>query len=49
MMAAASDMFEFGVKVQVLRRGTLFGQRANQLFAVYRDHAAPALLAGTPR
>ena len=40
MMAAASDMFELGVKVQVLRRGTLFGQRANQLFAVYRDHAS---------
>jgi PfaD family protein len=40
MMAAASDMFELGVKVQVLRRGTLFGQRANQLLAVYRDHAS---------
>jgi trans-AT polyketide synthase/acyltransferase/oxidoreductase domain-containing protein len=37
-MAAAADMFEMGVKVQVLRRGTLFAARANRLFEVYRQH-----------
>lgn len=35
-MAAAADMFEMGVKVQVLRRGTLFAARANRLYDVYR-------------
>jgi PfaD family protein len=38
IMAPASDMFELGVKVQVLRRGTMFGPRANQLYQIYRDH-----------
>lgn len=37
-MAAAADMFEMGVKVQVLRRGTLFAARANRLHDLYRDH-----------
>jgi PfaD family protein len=35
MMAPAADMFELGVKVQVLRRGTLFGPRAARLYEVY--------------
>jgi PfaD family protein len=39
-MAAAADMFEMGVKVQVLRRGTLFAVRANRLYDVYRAHAS---------
>jgi PfaD family protein len=39
-MAAAADMFELGVKLQVLRRGTLFAARANKLYEVYRDHAS---------
>ena len=30
-MAPAADMFELGVEVQVLRRGTLFAQRAARL------------------
>lgn len=34
-MAPASDMFELGVKLQVLRRGTLFPGRAAQLYEVY--------------
>ncbi|OZM70809.1 2-nitropropane dioxygenase [Amycolatopsis antarctica] len=38
IMAPASDMFELGVKVQVLRRGTMFGPRANQLYQIYRDY-----------
>ncbi|WP_224389754.1 PfaD family polyunsaturated fatty acid/polyketide biosynthesis protein [Pseudonocardia sp. ICBG1293] len=46
MMAPASDMFELGVKVQVLRRGTMFGPRANLLYQVYRDH--PSLEAVPP-
>jgi trans-AT polyketide synthase, acyltransferase and oxidoreductase domains len=37
-MAAAADMFEMGVKVQVLRRGTLFAARANRLYELYREH-----------
>lgn len=37
-MAAAADMFELGVKVQVLKRGTLFSARANQLYRVYHRY-----------
>jgi len=37
MMASASDMFEQGVKVQVLKRGTLFAMRANRLFDLHRS------------
>ncbi|NWH09674.1 MAG: PfaD family polyunsaturated fatty acid/polyketide biosynthesis protein [Alphaproteobacteria bacterium] len=37
-MAPAADMFEMGVKVQVLRRGTLFAQRGQKLFDLYRAH-----------
>ncbi len=37
-MAPASDMFEAGVDVQVLKRGTLFAMRGRQLYALYRDH-----------
>jgi PfaD family protein len=39
-MAAAADMFEMGVRVQVLRRGTLFAARANRLYDLYRAHAS---------
>ena len=35
MMAPAADMFELGVRVQVLRRGTLFGPRASQLYDLF--------------
>lgn len=34
-MAPASDMFEMGVKVQVLKRGTMFAQRASRLYDLY--------------
>jgi trans-AT polyketide synthase/acyltransferase/oxidoreductase domain-containing protein len=37
-MAPAADMFELGVEVQVLRRGTLFAQRARRLYELYREH-----------
>ncbi|ODU00400.1 MAG: 2-nitropropane dioxygenase [Planctomycetes bacterium SCN 63-9] len=35
-MAPAADMFEMGVKVQVLKRGTMFPMRAAKLFEIYR-------------
>ncbi len=38
VMAPAADMFELGVKVQVLKRGTLFGVRAAQLYELYRGY-----------
>jgi trans-AT polyketide synthase/acyltransferase/oxidoreductase domain-containing protein len=34
-MAPAADMFELGVKVQVLKRGTMFAARALRLYEVY--------------
>ncbi|MGD9301031.1 MAG: PfaD family polyunsaturated fatty acid/polyketide biosynthesis protein, partial [Desulfobacterales bacterium] len=34
-MAPAADMFELGVKVQVLKRGTMFPQRAAKLYDLY--------------
>jgi PfaD family protein len=35
-MAPAADMFEMGVKVQVLKRGTMFAMRAAKLYELYR-------------
>ena len=40
VMAPAADMFELGVEVQVLKRGTMFGVRAKKLYEVYRTHAS---------
>ncbi len=37
-MAPAADLFEFGGKVQVLRRGTLYASRAAKLYEVYLGH-----------
>ncbi|MER6562572.1 PfaD family polyunsaturated fatty acid/polyketide biosynthesis protein [Streptomyces sp. NPDC001027] len=37
-MAPASDMFELGVRLQVLRRGTLFPGRAAQLYEAYQTY-----------
>jgi PfaD family protein len=39
-MAPAADMFEMGVKVQVLKRGTMFAMRAGKLYDIYRSVAA---------
>jgi trans-AT polyketide synthase/acyltransferase/oxidoreductase domain-containing protein len=39
IMAPAADMFEMGVKVQVLKRGTMFAMRAAKLYELYRAHA----------
>ncbi len=40
IMAPAADMFELGVKVQVLKRGTLFAVRAQKLYELFRHHAS---------
>ena len=40
IMAPAADMFEMGVKVQVLRHGTLFAPRALKLYELYRAYSA---------
>lgn len=40
IMAPAADMFEMGVDVQVLRRGTLFAVRARKLYELYRAHSS---------
>ncbi len=37
-MAPSPDMFEMGVKVQVLKRGTMFASRASTLRELYRAH-----------
>jgi PfaD family protein len=37
-MAPAADMFEMGVKVQVLKRGTMFPMRAAKLYELYRQY-----------
>jgi PfaD family protein len=37
-MAPASDMFELGVELQVLKRGTLFGARAKKLYEIYNRY-----------
>lgn len=36
-MAPAADMFEMGVEVQVLKRGTLFAARGHKLREIYRS------------
>ena len=39
-MAPASDMFEMGVTVQVLKRGTMFAQRGHRLAEFHRRYAS---------
>jgi trans-AT polyketide synthase, acyltransferase and oxidoreductase domains len=38
VMAPAADMFEMGVKVQVLKRGTMFSMRGSKLYDIYRTY-----------
>ena len=38
IMAPAADMFEMGVKVQVLKRGTMFSMRGAKLYDIYRNY-----------
>lgn len=37
-MAPAVDMFEMGVKLQVLKRGSMFAMRGNKLYEFYRAY-----------
>ncbi|MGB3733535.1 MAG: PfaD family polyunsaturated fatty acid/polyketide biosynthesis protein [Ilumatobacter sp.] len=37
-MAPAADMFELGVDLQVLKRGTMFAPRAKKLYELYRTY-----------
>ncbi len=37
-MAPSGDMFEMGVKVQVVKRGTMFAIRAQKLYELYRAY-----------
>lgn len=39
-MCPASDMFEMGGKVQVLKRGTMYPQRAQRLYDIYKTYAS---------
>jgi len=38
-MAPAADMFEMGVNLQVLKRGTMFAMRAAKLYQLYQNHS----------
>ena len=40
VMAPAADMFEMGVKVQVLKHGTMFAMRGRKLYEIYREYAS---------
>lgn len=37
-MAPAADMFELGIELQVLKRGTMFAPRAKTLYELYRSY-----------
>jgi PfaD family protein len=49
MAAPASDMFEMGVDLQVLKRGTLFGPRAKKLYAYYTKYKSIDEIPATER
>lgn len=54
VMAPAADMFELGVKVQVLKRGTMFAQRGAKLYEAWKacdsiEAVPPALRASIER
>ena len=48
-MAPAADMFEMGVKLQVLKRGTMFPMRAAKLYDLYARHNSVDDLAASER
>jgi PfaD family protein len=48
-MAPAADMFEMGVKVQVLKRGTMFPMRAAKLYELYRSYPSLEAIPATER
>jgi trans-AT polyketide synthase, acyltransferase and oxidoreductase domains len=49
MMAPSADMFELGARVQVLRRGTMFGVRAQRLYDLYCAHESIDALPASER
>lgn len=49
IMAPAADMFEMGVEVQVLRRGTMFAPRARKLYELYRSYGSLELIPAAER
>ncbi len=49
IMAPAADMFEMGVEVQVLRRGSMFAPRARKLYELYRGYASLEQIPGDER
>jgi PfaD family protein len=49
IMAPAADMFELGVKVQVLKRGTMFGVRAAKLYEAYVAYPSLQAIPAEPR
>lgn len=48
-MAPAADMFEMGVRVQVLKRGTMFPMRAAKLYDLYRANPGLESLPATDK
>jgi PfaD family protein len=46
IMAPASDMFEMGVNLQVLKRGSMFGPRAKKLYNWYANNPDLAAVMG---
>jgi PfaD family protein len=48
-MAPAADMFEMGVKVQVLKRGTMFPMRAAKLYELFRAYPSLEALPAAER
>ncbi|MEU1042915.1 PfaD family polyunsaturated fatty acid/polyketide biosynthesis protein [Streptomyces sp. NPDC005551] len=49
VMAPAADMFEMGVELQVLRRGSMFPMRASQLYRLYQTYDGIEALPETER
>lgn len=49
VMAPSADMFELGVDVQVLRRGTMFASRARRLYELYQAHESLESITGEDR
>lgn len=49
IMAPAADMFELGVEVQVLQRGTMFAARARKLYELYRHYDSLQAIPATER
>jgi PfaD family protein len=48
-MAPAADMFEMGVEVQVLRRGTMFAARGGRLHELYHRYESLAAIPAADR